>query len=227
MKVVLIIEDNYSLALEIEMMISKLNGYLPKMVNTFADAKKMLSSLKPDIILSDIFLDDDNTIFDLLDIVKCKAPLVLMTAEKNDEIYEKSKNYDPFIYLIKPFDTLSLRSVLDKLVESPSDNLKANSVYVRSKGRDFKIDLKDLIYIHSEGNYCTLHTTDQQVITRGVLDEIVENFKSRDLVRIHRKYAINIGFIESLDKSTVSLKSSNVLPIGRKYKNHFKDLILH
>jgi len=224
MKVVLIIEDDYPFALEIEMMLMEVGGYLPKIVSTFAQAEKILQSLKPDIILSDIHLDQNYTVFDLLKIEYLDIPLVLFSSIDSEEVYNRAKSLKSYIFLIKPFNVKSLRSAIENLLFNIAS--KSNIFFVKSDGKNIAIDASEIRYIESSGNYSNIFLLNETVVTRATFENITKICQNPFLMRIHRGYIINIKYIESVQSSIhINMKFGGVIPIGRKYKSEIKELI--
>lgn len=224
MKVVLIIEDDFPFAVEIEMMLIEVGGYLPKIVSTFKEAQLMLQSLKPDIILSDIHLDGDYTVFDLLKMEHLEIPLVLFSSVDSDEVFNKAQSLKSYIFLVKPFNVRSLRSAVENLLKAKAPQKK--TFFVKSKGKHLSINSDEITYIESEGNYSNIQLQDDRITTRATFDNILEKCENPSLIRVHRSYIVNSNFIESINSdSTISMKSGTSIPLGRKYKPSIKSLL--
>jgi len=146
MKIVLIIEDDYSFAIEIEMMLKEIGGYLPKVVSTYREAKTILNSLKPDFILSDVYLDDQKTVFDIIKPRHLDIPLVLFSSVDDEELYNKAKTLQSYIFLVKPFNVKSLRSVIHNLEKpsNPTVHAKTNSPLLQRIHRGFMVNLNKI-----------------------------------------------------------------------------------
>lgn len=226
MKIVLIIEDDYSFAIEIEMMLKEIGGYLPKVVSTYREAKTILNSLKPDFILSDVYLDDQKTVFDIIKPRHLDIPLVLFSSVDDEELYNKAKTLQSYIFLVKPFNVKSLRSVIHNL-EKPS-NPTVQTLKVRSNGRQEIIEIKDIFYFESKGNYCIIHTVNRTLIVRSTFDKLIAKTNSPLLQRIHRGFMVNLNKIQTFDirNSEVILSEGLSIPVARKYKAELKQNLM-
>lgn len=83
-------------------------------------------------------------------------------------------------YILKPFSTERIESVLDRVLEHYVKD------YIRIKVRNSYVNImySDIIYIESRNNRCILHTADE---------------KSRFL-RCHRSYIVNMDHITAVDE---------------------------
>jgi len=224
MKVVLIIEDDYPFAVEIEMMLNDLGSYIPKIVSTYSEAQQILTSLLPDIILSDIHLDNDRTVFDLLDHRHEEIPLVLFSSSDNEDIYVRAKALKSYIFLIKPFNVKSLRSAVENLMNNTRSEV--NTFFVKSSGKHISISVDEVRYIESEGNYSNLYLKQKIISTRSTFENIINKCNSPNLIRVHRGYIVNTKFIESIQTNgLINIKFGGEIPIGRKYKAAVKSLL--
>lgn len=224
---VLVLEDNIPYSLEIKSMLTHF-GYIDvTVINTYSEAEKYLNSYKPDLIISDVLMDNDQTVFGLFDDLDASQILVFMTAHNKEEQYERAQSYNLSGYLIKPFDKLSLKSIIDntsRLNASAKPNEDFFNLKIKSKF--LAIKKASIIYIRTEGNYCYIHTIDNEYMIRYTLNTLLEDLGYDMLFKIQRKYAINLNYLIEFDVPDSICKMDEVsLPVGRKYKADLKRVL--
>ncbi|MFP4362924.1 MAG: response regulator [Spirochaetia bacterium] len=116
MSKILIVEDENIVALDIKRQLQK-NKY--EILGMFASGEDALEYLKtgekPDLVLMDIQLQGDLDGIDTASIIKKNfhIPVVMLTAFADDKTISRSKETEPFGYIIKPFEERELRTVIE------------------------------------------------------------------------------------------------------------------
>ena len=81
-----------------------------------------------------------------------------------------------------------------------------------------KIFFNELLYLESDANYITLHLKSQKkVMVRSTLNDFIEQLDQKTFIRIHRSYSINIGLVDNVFPTEVSLEGIKI-PIGKSYR---------
>jgi signal transduction histidine kinase len=111
---ILVVEGDASVACDIRNQLLEL-GYEP--VGHAAggeEAIRMAGELRPDLVLMDIQLasDTDGIAAAQAILTQFALPVVFLTAVDADQILERAKLTEPFGYLLRPFSTRELRTVL-------------------------------------------------------------------------------------------------------------------
>jgi len=85
---VLIVEDNLSFALEVEMLITESGYSLLGSVESAAKALTLITKNKPDLILLDIGIKGTMNGIELAEIIEeLMIPIIFMTQSRDDETY--------------------------------------------------------------------------------------------------------------------------------------------
>lgn len=134
----------------------------------------------------------------------------------------KSFEYKPFWYLIKPVTPNHFRDVFTKAV---AERLSANCAeYVfRTKAEGVvKISVGSIIYLESHARRIRLHTLDSDYyFYSGITDE-EKKLSKYDFIRIHKSYLVNSQYIRQINRTWLTLKDGERLPISaRRYKAVF------
>lgn len=227
----LIIEDDYTFGMNVKIQVQEMGIKVVGIVSSINGIEEALAQNHIDLILSDIKLEDSQYSYDFFSNKALNIPIIFFSAYKEEEIYEKSQKVKPYIFLTKPFDKITLKSAVHGALREKMDALEKGGdiqrtdqlTFIRNKGKLIPIKPTDILYIHSEGNYCYLILKKKKIAIRSSLKNILEKLNLETIIQVHRAYMINIPFVENLDigKNELRIKDT-IIPIGRKYK---KDLI--
>ncbi|MDD3442018.1 MAG: response regulator [Sulfurimonas denitrificans] len=111
---VMIIEDEPLIALDLTKILEKKGFEVTGHVGNFEDAHALFHANKPDIILSDIKLEDNESGIEVIKELKkiSDFSVVYLTSYGDDEIVEKALQTHPVAYITKPFKESDLSATL-------------------------------------------------------------------------------------------------------------------
>ena len=84
----------------------------------------------------------------------------------------------------------------------------------------------DIHFIESLKDYIKVFTSEGDFLAHKSLTSITEELPKSKFLRIHRSFTVSLDKIDALEGNSVLLKGKRI-PIGRKYVNHAKDVILN
>ncbi|MGE0552696.1 MAG: LytR/AlgR family response regulator transcription factor [Gemmatimonadales bacterium] len=101
---------------------------------------------------------------------------------------------------------------------------------VRSLGKLRVVELDDIRWIESAGNYVKLHTADGVHLVRGALRALERRLDPARFVRIHRSTLVALGAIDRFTPVghgdyTAVLASGERLTLSRRYRDRLPDLL--
>ena len=102
-------------------------------------------------------------------------PLVILTTAYDDYALE-GYELDVVDYLLKPFSFERFLQAISK-VESRLPDRKTSHIFVKADQKTYKIDLDDIIYIESLGDYVTIHTIDKKITTYETLQNMDQQLR--------------------------------------------------
>ncbi len=99
-------------------------------------------------------------------------------------------------------------------------------ISVKSNNRILLIDLADILYIESLGDYVKIHinTGEKPVLCLCSMKQMEMKLPQDDFIRIHRSYIIRKECIRIIGNNTITLDKREI-PVGDTYRNHFKNYI--
>ncbi len=124
-----------------------------------------------------------------------------MTANTDDAHFNRAKETKPF----KKLDlqrTIELTiSQMDRKIRTQTDLESQNSnsfilndcIFVRHLNSLVKVDIKDILYIEAERNYCRIFSSSKEYLVVMSLKVMNEKLPSKYFLRTHRSYIINLS----------------------------------
>ena len=215
-----IVIDDEPMALEVIQQLTEkltfveLTGYF---TNAF-EAMTFIQKNKIDLIFLDIKMPDISGIQFLRSIPN--PPMVIFTTAYSEHAVE-SFELDAIDYLLKPFSLARFLKACNKAYEQY--NLKRNntapslqSVFIKSGYEKIRVELKDILYIESWGNYVQFVLDDKKIASRLTMSEAEAFLPATDFIRVHRSYIISRKKITKIDRKTIWIHQQEI-PVGQVY----------
>ncbi len=143
---VLIVEDDEVTAANLKLSLEKHDYEVVAMSDNATQARSKLKIYNPDIVFIDISLQDSTDGIELARYINDnqKKPFIFLTAHTDENIIEEAKLTEPYGYIVKPFDPMSLHATivmaLYRYKEEEKRNLNFNAL------RSDKDSLEKLLY---------------------------------------------------------------------------------
>ncbi|MBW0156159.1 MAG: response regulator transcription factor [Sediminibacterium sp. Gen4] len=129
-------------------------------------------------------------------------------------------------YLMKPiaFDRFaSAVNKATKLIDVSAtfqSEKKENSIFLTINRKKVRILLDDILFIESNREYVTIHTSTSKYISKISTTELEAMLSDTNFKRIHRSFIVAVNKIETYTKENVEIKGI-IIPIGKNYKRGF------
>jgi len=227
---ILIVEDNFLFAVKLEKNLVEWGHKVIGICETGQSAIDLLETETPTLILMDINLKGSLNGVETAKLIKYKEiPIVFTTGRTDEETFEDAKDTSGITYLVKPFDLLTLRGVIDfnPFLKLENQNESSNDFLFLRKNKELvKVKTSNISYIKSDRNYCDIFVGDKVYFLKISLTKLLEQLPPDTLVKIHRSYVVNLNQINSLILSENMIRiGDKKIPLGRKYKKDFLDKI--
>lgn len=100
-----------------------------------------------------------------------------------------------------------------------------NRILIKNSQKNIFIDVGEIEWIESSGNYVKLHLPQTNHMIRGSLKTLEEKLNPLQFVRIHRSWMVNIKKVKEIKPwfsgdSKVILKNGKTLKMSRNYKDN-------
>ena len=201
-----------SLAWEIKMFCKEI-----KIIDSFTNPEEAISAinyLKPDCVFLDFEMPTIDG-FQLLSRLKYRDfDLIITTAYDNYALTAFKE--DAIDYLLKPIDNDDLVKVVKKITKNKiSKQLgfslkelikpiekKAKKIAIPLTGKIIFINIDDVCYCKSDGNYTTLFLENgEKYLYSKKIKDVFEILNSDQIIRVHQSYLVNINYIKEYVKS--------------------------
>jgi len=152
----------------------------------------------------------------------------------------KALKHEAIDYLLKPIDSDDLQETIKKIKKFNSRLINSskieealfnfNSKFDKKKiifntdGKLVFVDIDDIIYVESDGNYSTIILNDgQKLVLTKKLKEINSLLPDHCFFRIHNSYIINLNKIKEFIKNEgyVVMNTNQKIPVARQRKSDF------
>ncbi|MFV8325264.1 LytR/AlgR family response regulator transcription factor [Flavobacterium sp. ZS1P14] len=188
------------------------------------EAMDYLRENKVDLMFLDINMPEI-TGMELLKIIPTHPKTILTTAYS--EFALESYDYSVIDYLLKPIYFPRFLKAVERFFSTEntkmkSDEAEINSVSVKVDGYFMDIELNQLLFAQSFGNYVKLHTLKKTYLASITTSEFEKCLPEKSFIRIHKSYIVALDKIESTEKDFVIIKKEK-LPIGITYKRELSD----
>lgn len=232
---ILIVEDEFTIALDIEQRLKKM-GFNPiGIASDYNEASSLLlENSEIDLALLDINLGEGKSGIDLGKLIlnKFDIPVVFLTAYSDDATFESAEEDKPMGYIIKPFKDADIKHAIhialqrfNKKVEPQNTGVKNTEIlFVKDKGNITKVLIEDIVWIEAMDNYTIIHLKNGKRIVNLFLKDVLAMLDNRKFVRIHKSHAVAINKISSIEGNNLFVHGVQ-LQISRKYKKELLNII--
>jgi DNA-binding LytR/AlgR family response regulator len=169
------------------------------------EAVDYLHKEKVDLIFLDIKMPDISGI-DLLQSI-ANPPMVIFTTAYSEHAVQ-SFELDAIDYLLKPFPLTRFLKACNKAREQYELKQHNNTavpvaVFIKSGYGQMRVELNDILYAESSGNYVQFVLADKKILSRLTMSEAEALLPAVYFVRIHRSYIVSKKHITKLERNTV------------------------
>jgi len=198
-------------------------------VLTFSSGEELLTYYKTnrlDLLFLDIYMKHINGIETGRSIrtKDTKVEIIYCTASSSYAL--ESYNLLAFGYLVKPFDPVRLRMLLEKFIEG-RPNAEHKHLVVKSNYNDRVIDYDEIVHIESDDKVLLIFTKDGECIkTYGKLNELEQQLDSPDFLRCHQSYIINMNYVKSVTDNDFITQENTLIPIRKREIRKIKSAYL-
>ena len=156
-------------------------------------------------------------------------PLVILTTAYPEYALE-GYELDVIDYLLKPIAFERFSKAVKKandyiaLKEKKEAESSETFLFVKSEKRIEKIELADILYIESMGNYVNITTSHKKIVAYLTLKGIESRLPSEQFIKVHQSFLIPLARIEFIEGNRIKVKDADI-PIGRNYRDAVMKLV--
>jgi DNA-binding LytR/AlgR family response regulator len=156
-------------------------------------------------------------------------PLVVLTTAFPQYALE-GYELDIIDYLLKPFAFSRFLKAVQKAKEfadmknNTAASIPSSYLFVRSEKRIEKIELKDILYAESLGNYVSICTENKKIIAYLTLKSIESQLPASEFIKIHQSFLVACSRIDAIEGNEIKILDK-ALPISRNYRESVMQMV--
>lgn len=237
---VIIVDDNDNARIALK---SDLEDYCSEVqvvgeANGVDSAYAIIRDLLPDLVFLDIRMGD-GTGFDLLEKFKPieTIPFKVIFTTAYDEFALQAFKYAAVDYLLKPIDSNSLITAVDRVLKlSKSDNShqlevllkqinqpKLTKISLADAERIHVVAIEDIVRCEAYKNYTTFHLVSGNKITVSkTIKEFDSLLSNNHFLRVHHSHLVNLNKIKEIvkiDGPYLLMNDGSNVPVSARKKN--------
>jgi DNA-binding LytR/AlgR family response regulator len=228
---ILIVEDELIIAEDVRGMLGRMGYDVLGNAMDYNEAIAILETDKPDLILLDVNLNGKKDGIDLANVINetYKIPFIYTTSYSDSATLQRAKTTQPANYLVKPFKQEQLFTAIEmaifNLSEAPKKPEIENSesaliikdaLFIKDKFKYTKLNINDILWIKSDGNYLEIKTTGKEKLIRATLSNFIERLNSNVFFKTHKSYIVNLDYLTKLEPTFVTIVDVRI-PISKGY----------
>lgn len=229
---VTIVEKDYSFSQQLERDVKEI-GF--KVLNRLHSPTEVISTITknlPDCVICASNLSERQSGFELAgSLSHLRLPFIFTDKEPNEENYIKAKGYPLGHYLIPPFSTWTLKSIIEDFDVSKfsfyaSHIHRGKYIFLKRHSVFEKVNMYSISRIRSEGNYSIIYSKGRQYVIKFSLSKLLELPHFNSFFRIHRNYAVQKNKIIKVDFSNrICETEEESIPFGRTYTKSIRKVM--
>lgn len=195
------------------------------------EALDKIYSEKIDLIFLDIHMPELSGI-DFMKLMKGRIRVILTTAYSEYAL----EGYDLNVidYLLKPIpferfvsavhkakDILEPKEEQKAVTENKASKVEDEFMFVKTESRMQKVKFDDILYLESLGNYVSIYTTNERVITLLTMKDAEDTLLGKNFLRVHRSYIISLNYVQYIEGNQIFMNPKTAIPLGETYRQKF------
>jgi len=192
-------------------------------------AVKMISQLQPQLVFLDIQLGTMSGFDVLSKLPHVHFEVIFTTAYDNYGIRAIKAN--ALDYLIKPIKPKELKEAVQKAARVLEESGPITKIIVPISNGIQVIPVNDILYCEADNTYTKIfreQAKNRKMLVTRPLADIERKLPANQFARIHRKYLVNLAFVESFkrdDGGIVVLQDGTELLVSKAKRDDFLALL--
>lgn len=179
----------------------------------------------PDLIFLDIEMPYINGIDFLCGLQD--SPKVIITSAY-EQYALKGYELNVIDYLLKPISFNRFLKAVNKAHEifhTERNTTNEPHVFVKIGKQIKRIDIGNILYVESLGNYVVIHTAEAKEIVNMTLKNLLEFLPTGMFIQVHRSYAVQTDKVTAIEGNMARIGNDRV-PISRNLKDKVFEALL-
>ena len=137
---------------------------------------------------------------------------------------------DVIDYLLKPFAFSRFLKAVQKakdyyqIKHAAVATQQSSYIFIKSDKRIEKIELSEIIYAESVGNYVSIHTENKKMLAYLTMKSLESQLPIDDFIKIHQSYIVNCSKIQAIEGNEIKTAGKS-LPISRNFRDSVMKIV--
>lgn len=192
-------------------------------IRTFSSGEALLAQVHQ---LELVFLDIDMPGMDGIETGRqiqhfhpdCRVVMATSMAERFKEAFQ----IQAFRFVTKPFEALEIEEVIHAFLDQRAGG---ETIQVSLDRNSYELKQREIRYISAYGSYVEIRAQGKLFRKEVSLEEMEQVMEPRLFFRVHRKYLVNMFWIESYQNGVILLEGQEI-PVSRRRKKEFEHAYL-
>ena len=196
-------------------------------VSAFGEGRALIDGADKagyDVALLDIDMPDLNGLEVALSFQAADRKPLIIFVTSHDELVYDSLQLHPFGFVRKSYLDKELKKVLEDAVEEVSSRDK--HFFFHTASGDIKLQLDDILYFESEGNYIKIKTGSDEFRFRETMQALEMSLKSDGFIRVHKGFLVNQEAVKIINSDKLVLNDNTEIPFGRSYQENARKMLM-
>ncbi len=213
---ILLVEDNLIEAYDVRQTLEQAGHVVTAHARNFTEALLFARQNPPDVALIDITLDRSSA--DGIGTAQairriCDAPIVYMTANSDNETFQRAKPTLPAAYVLKPFKHNELAYQIElayyhRLINQPTPD---NDLFLPIRKGHERVAKSSVIFLKAAGAYTRILVADEPNEAKSHLlsmnlGYLSQFFVASNFFKVSRSLVVNLDYLERLERDAIHLK---------------------
>lgn len=169
--------------------------------------------------------------FDYLKTLTAPPKVIVTTAYS--EFALEGYEHNVVDYLLKPFGFERFLKAINKLTNPETKKVASSSrpaqtdqkfVFLRSNKKYIQVQLNEILFLESAGNYVKVFTESGIITVREKLSELIALLSADLFLQTHKSFAVAIRHIKTISGNSIQIEQHSI-PIGKLYKMNVTRLL--
>ncbi len=163
--------------------------------------------------------------------LELNIPYIFLTAYDDNITTSAVLKTKPYGYILKPFKKTELVTTI-KLALKKHQELQSKTfdkkplkdyLYIKSGKGSQKINLNQLKYLQSDGNYIYLFLDNQKLMLRSTLSKMLNILPDHKFIRVHQRYVVCIDKVDFVNTKHLRIGEQKI-PISKAHSKEVKSI---
>lgn len=209
---ILLVEDDLVERNHVETLLSQMGCEVVSSEDNTLDALTSFCTNRPDLVLADIGLKNGDSGIDLVHRLNsiAKVPVIFLTANDTDDVFNLAKATGPYAYISKPAEPKNLERHIDLVFQrfelEKEDDKPASfgedltpCFYTKIGNKLKKISIPEISSVEVEGKYSCITIASHNYHIKISLTDLLAKLPSKTFIRVSRKHLVNLEMITDID----------------------------